>query len=148
MTTRPFLRPALLVALLVVAACGPDPTPEQRLQKLRLSHEIFPIGVNTVIGPSGEPTLLVDLQITNQGVEPLHHLTVMVRVRGPQGEERVAQRVTLDLSRVRPGVGVQMGATLPGVAASEEDEVTVEIESNLDDATLRSLPEWSDVAPG
>jgi len=41
--------------------------PEKRLEKIRLAHEIVPVGANTVHSESGEPTLVVDLQITNQG---------------------------------------------------------------------------------
>ncbi len=148
MTSRPILCLGLALQLLLLTACGPRTTPEQRLEKLRLQHEIIPLGANTIHDSAGEPTLLVDLQVTNHGAENLSHLTVMVRVKTPDGAEKAARRISLDMSSVRAGVGVQMAATLPGVAMEEGDEVTVEIESGLDPTTLRSLAEWADVASG
>ncbi len=139
----------ILVVTLVVAtalACGPRKTPEQRLETMRQAHEIVPLGANTVHDPNGEPSLIVDLQVTNHGADKLNHLTVMVRVRGAKGAEKAARRITLDLSKIRPGVGTQIAATLPGVALTEEDEVTVELESGLPADVLHTFPEWAEVS--
>lgn len=140
---------SLLVTLvpifLLVASCGPDETPEQKLERLRYNHDIVPLGYTTVTDAEGNPTLLVDLQVVNQGTEKLDTLTVLVTVRDPEGNEKASERVSLDLSDVRPGVGTQIAAQVPGVAAEEGDEVMVEIEPDLSPEDLRSLPEYSSV---
>ncbi len=139
----------LLAGIAVVAAgCGPRLTPEQLTQKLRLSHEIVPVGFTTIHDAEGNPSLVVDLRVTNKGTEPLPHLTVLVQLRAPDGTVKASRRVTLDLAGARPGVGVQVAATLEGVEAGPEDQVTVELESGLTDEAVRTLPEFGDVAQG
>ena len=136
----------LLMAGLVVLGCGPRLTPEQLTRKLRLAHEIVPVGFTTIHDADGTPSLVVDLRVTNKGTEPLPHLTVLVELRKPDGTITASKRVTLDLTGARPGVGVQVAATLPGVEAGPEDQVTVELESGLSAEGIRSLPEYRDVA--
>ncbi len=138
---------AVAVAALAVAACGPRQTPEQRLEAIRLRHDIRPLGTTTIT-TGEEPVLLVDLMVANQGVHHLRQLTVLVRVRGGDGSEKVARRVTLDLADLRPGVAGQVAASVRGVALGESDEVTVELEANLPPEVLRGLPEFAEVAGG
>lgn len=137
----------LALAIVPLAlSCGEKETPEQRLARLRARHDIIPAGIANITTPEGEPALLVDVQIVNQGTEPLDELTVLVRVQGTDGVEKVAKRVTFDLSGVRPGVGERRAATLPGVVLDEDDEVFVELEANLTPEELHALPEWSQVS--
>jgi len=141
----------LVVAVLAVAAaagCGRRETPEQRLARLRAAHEIVPVGFTTVTDAEGSPALVVDLRVVNHAAEPLPHLTVAVRVVGADGAVRVERRATLDLTRARPGVGVQLAARLPGVAVEEGEQVQVELENDLPPEVLRTLPEWADVTGG
>lgn len=145
-------RLALLIAVAaavipLLSSCGEKETPEARLARLRSRHEIIPAGAATVSGPDGTPTLIVDVQVFNEGTEALDRLTILVRVRGGDGADRVAQRATLDLSGLQPGVGERRTLSLPGVLLGEGDEVFVELEANLPLEELRSLPEWSAVAP-
>lgn len=135
----------ICLAVVATLACGPRTTPAQRLQKARLAHEIVPVGSTTVRAADGTPTLIVDLRVTNKGTVPLRHLTVMVKVHGEDGAEKVASRVTLDLGDATPGVGVQTAATLQGVEAAESDQVTVELESSLPPQVLEGLPEFADL---
>jgi hypothetical protein len=137
---------AVLVAVVILPGCGEKETPEQRLERLRYNHEIYPVAAKTLYGPEGEPTLLVDLQVANQGSEALDKLTVLVRVLDQTGAEKEARRVTLDMSGVRPGIGARVSATLPGVELLEEDEVSVELETNLPPEVLHELPEFAEVA--
>ena len=137
---------AALIATISLTACGPEETPEQRLERLRYKHEIYPVGTTTLHDDEGNPTLLVDLSVANQGTEPLNSLTVMVRVKGAGGVERLAERVTVPLDDLRPGIGRQQDVRIPGFALSEDDEITVEIEPNLSPEVLRSLPEFADVS--
>ena len=134
----------MLAPLLI--SCGEEETPEQRLAYLRSRHEIFPAGVTSRIDGAGDPTLIVDVQVANQGTEPLDQLTVLVIVRGADGEQKLARRATLDLEEVQPGVGVRRTALIPGYVLVEGDEVVVELEANLSPEDLRTLPEWSQVA--
>jgi hypothetical protein len=136
----------MLVTVLVLPGCGEKVTPEQRLESLRYNHEIYPVAAKTLYGAEGEPTLLVDLQVANQGTEALDKLTVLVRVFDSAGTEKNISRVTLDMSGVRPGIGARVSATLPGVELLDDDEVTVELETNLPPEVLRELPEYAEVA--
>ena len=137
-----------LTATVILCSCGPEETPEQKLERLRYNHEIYPVGTTTLDPDSDNPTLLVDLNVANQGTEPLSSLTVLLRVKDGSGNERLAQRVTVPLDDLRPGIGRQQDVRIPGFALGEDDEITVEIEPNLPPEVLRSLPEWSDVAGG
>jgi hypothetical protein len=135
-----------LVAVILLPGCGEKETPEQRLERLRYNHEIYPVAAKTMYGEEGQPTLLVDLQVANQGSEALNKLTVLVRVFDVSGAEKDASRVTLDMSDVQPGVGARVSATLPGVELLDDEEVTVELETNLPPDILHELPEWAEVA--
>lgn len=137
-----------LVALIVpcLISCGDEETPEQRLARLRSRHEIFPAGIASVADADGNPSIVVDVQVANQGTEPLAMLTVLATVRGADGTDKIVRRVTLDLEDVRPGIGERRTAIIHGIGLSEDDEVFIEIEANLPDEELRSLPEWSAVA--
>lgn len=137
---------AAVVLLLLPLACGGKVTPEQRTEKLRLDHEITPVGSNVIHDAEGKPTTIVDLRVVNNGVDHLDHLTVLVAVHGADGAEKVSRRVTLDLSQARPGVGIQVAATLPGVDLAPDDQVTVELESNVPPDVLHTFPEYSEVA--
>ncbi len=143
---------AILVAVLMLATvfvlpgCGEKETPEQRLERLRYNHEIYPVAAKTMFDTEGQPTLLVDLQVANQGTEALNKLTVLVRVFDAAGAEKDVNRVTLDMTGVMPGVGARVSATLPGVELFDDEEVTVELETNLPPEILHELPEWAEVA--
>ncbi len=144
MGIRVLSRPlAMLAVLVLLLSCGGRETPEQRVARLRSRHEIFPVGATTIRGADGSPSLLVDVQVANQGAEPLDKLTVLVRVRSHLGQERLAQRVTLDLSDVRPGIGERRTAIVAGFELAEDDEVFVELEANLPLDELRALPEFA-----
>lgn len=136
----------LVAVLALLVSCGEKETPEQRTERLRSRHEIYPAGVTTVYGADGQPQLVVDVQVANQGTEALSHLTVLVKVLGAEGTPRVSRRVTLDLSGVRPGIGERRTAIVDGVALEEGDEVFVELEANLPADVLRELPEYGEVA--
>jgi hypothetical protein len=137
---------AMLAAVILLPGCGEKVTPEQRLEQLRYNHEIFPVAAKTLYDAEGQPTLLVDLQVANQGGVPLDNLTILVQVFGPGGEEKSSQRVTLDLSGVQPGIGARVSALLPGVELLDDDEVTVELELGLSSEDLRGLPDYAAVA--
>ena len=141
-----FVTILMLIAVVILPACGEKETPEQRVERLRYNHEIYPVAAKTLFNAEGEPTLLIDLQVANQGTEALENLTVLVRVLDAVGGERESRRVTLDMSGVRPGIGARVSATLPGVELSDDEEVMVELETNLSQEDLHGLPEFSEVA--
>jgi hypothetical protein len=135
-----------LIATVSLTACGPEETPEQKLERLRYKHVIYPVGTTTLHDEEGNPTLLVDLDIANQGTEPLTNLTVLVRVKDGFGNLRLEQRVAVPLDDLRPGIGRQQDVRIPGFALGEDDEITVEIEPNLTPEDLRTLAEFADVS--
>jgi hypothetical protein len=136
----------MLATVVVLPGCGEKETPEQKVERLRYNHEIYPVAAKTMYDAEGLPTLLVDLQVANQGTEALDKLTVLVRVFDPTGAEKDVSRVTLDMSGVQPGVGARVSAALPGVELLDDDEVTVELETNLPPEVLHELPEYAEVA--
>ena len=136
----------ITLTVLALAGCGEEETPEQRVERLRYNHEIIPVATTTLFDAEGQPSLLVDLQVSNQGSEPLSKLTVLVRVFDASGAEKLANRVTLDMSGVRPGVGARVSGRLPGVELLEGEEVNVELETNLAPDDLHSLPEWAEIS--
>ncbi len=146
MNKRALLLLLPLLVLVALTACGPKETPEQRLERIRLRHEIRPVGATTVRPPDKEPFTVVDLDLTNLGIDTIPQLTVLVRIRGADGGDKHVERVTLDLSGVRHGTGVQIAASLIGVELAEDDEVLVELESKLSPEELHSLPEWQAVS--
>jgi hypothetical protein len=137
---------ALVAAAAVLLSCGEKETLEDRVQRLRSRHEIYPVAATTVYDSEKEPTLLVDVQVANQGTEPLALLTVLVTVRDRDGSDRLSERVTLDLTGFRPGIGERRSATISGFELAEDDEVLVELEGNLPPDKIRSLPEYRDLA--
>ena len=103
------LQKAVVAAIVVVIAvglvgCREEVPPEQRLAQIRYNHVIFPVAANTMYDAEDNPTLLVDLQVANQGGVPLSKLTVLVKVLGPDGVVKNSERVTLDLEGVQPGI--------------------------------------------
>ena len=145
-STRTMLVTVMILAAVILSACGDRETPEQRVERIRYNHEIYPVGTTTLHDDEGNPTLLVDLNIANQGTEPLTNLTVLVRVKSGLGNERLVQRVAVPLDDLRPGIGRQQDVRIAGFALEEDDEITVEIEKNLTPEDLRTLPEFADVS--
>ena len=137
-----------MIATVALTACGPEETPEQKLERLRYNHEIYPVGTTTLDADTENPTLLVDLNVANQGTEPLSSLTVLVRVKDGLGNLRLEQRVSVPLDDLRPGIGRQQDVRIAGFALGEDDEITVEIEKNLAPEDLRTLSEFADVTGG
>ena len=137
-----------MIATVALTACGPEETPEQKLERLRYNHEIYPVGTTTLDADTENPKLLVDLNVANQGTEPLSSLTVLVRVKDGLGNLRLEQRVSVPLDDLRPGIGRQQDVRIAGFALGEDDEITVEIEKNLAPEDLRTLSEFADVTGG
>lgn len=135
----------LLVVLLLLVACAGDVPPEQKVAALRAAHEITPMGYTTVTTPEGEPVLVVDVRVVNTARKTLPHLTVLVRVVGPDGSVKVEERHPLDLSDVQPGYGMQIAARIPGVAVEPTDQVQLELEGGLPPEEIRTLREYRDV---
>lgn len=136
----------LIAAGLLLGSCGGEVPLEDRVAALRDAHEITPLGYTTVKSPGEEPVLVVDLRVVNQAREPLPHLTVLVRVIGPDGSIKVERRHPLDLRDVRPGYSVQVAARIPGIEAEETDQVQLELETGLSDHELSTLQEYRDLA--
>ncbi len=140
--------PLLLLLAVSVLGCGPRETPEQHLQRLRMAHEITPLGYTTIHDDSGQPVTVVDLRVVDRSDESLKHLTVMVRVVGADGTVKAERRATLNLEGSRPGVGIQTAARIPGLEVGPDEQVQVELETGLAQDVLHTLPEWKDMESG
>lgn len=133
----------LLVALVAMAGCRRDETPEQRLERLRHQHEIYPGGATTIRTAEGEPSVLVDIALCNRGIEPLAKLTVLVKIVDENMKVRESRRVTLNLEDVQPGLETQISAQLNGLELAENEQVQLELEAPLTPEQLRELPEFA-----
>ena len=145
-STRTMLVTVMILMAVILSACGDKETPEQRVERIRYNHEIYPVATKTLFGAEGEPMLLVDLQVANRGGDVIENLTVLIQVFGHEGAEKNSQRVTLDLSGIPRGTGMRVSATLPGVELLDDDEVRVELEHGLPPEVLHEFPEYAEVA--
>ncbi len=146
MWKRTLLVSIVILAAITLPACGDKETPEQRVERIRYNHEIYPVATKTLFSAEGEPTLLVDLEVANKGSDTIDNLTVLIQVFSPDGEQKESQRVTLDLSDIPRGTGMRVSATLPGVELLEGDEVRVELEHGLSPEVLHEFPEFIEIA--
>ena len=144
-STRTMLVTVMILAAVTLSACGDRETPEQRVERIRYNHEIYPVATKTLFSAEGEPTLLVDLEVANKGSDVIDNLTVLIQVFGPDGEQKNSQRVTLDLSDIPRGTGMRVSATLPGVKLLEGYEVRVELEHGIPPDVLHEFPEYAEV---
>lgn len=142
MLTATMLTATLITLVAGLSGCGTRETPTERLERLRLNHELSPTGYTTIFD-QGQPVGLIDLTLVNQGAEPLPRLTVLVTIVGEDGVEKLRERKTLKLDNLRPGVATQMAIRLPGVEIAGSDTVQVELEANLTPEELSVLPEMA-----
>jgi hypothetical protein len=146
MWKRTLLVSIAILAAITLPACGDKETLEQRVERIRYNHEIYPVATKTLFSAEGEPILLVDLEVANKGSDTIDNLTVLIQVFGPDGEQKESQRVSLDLSDIPRGTGMRVSATLPGVELLEDYEVRVELEHGLSPEVLHEFPEFTEVA--
>ena len=134
-----------LATIVVAVGCGRDVPPEDIVQSMRMDHELVPVAFTPMTPPDREPFILVDLEITNKGLEPLQHLTVLATLQGADGSTRWEDRVTLDISHIRPGIGDRVSFSIPDQALEEGDQILVRLESPLTPEEIRTLPEFEEV---
>jgi hypothetical protein len=146
MLKRSLLVSVVILAAIALPACGEKETPEQRVERIRYNHEIYPVATKTLFSAEGEPTLLVDLEVANKGSDTINNLTVLIKVFNSEGKQKDSRRVTLDLSDIPRGTGMRVSATLPGVELLDGEEVTVELEHGLPPEVLHEFPEFAEVA--
>lgn len=133
---------ALAVACLIVAGCGSKETPEERVTRLRLQYEVEPDGFQPRMTAERTPELVLSLRVVNTGRESLDTLTLLVRVKGPSGEDREVRRLTLDTRGLRPGVSEQLSGVVSGVEFGEGDAVLLEREVTPPTSELHLYPEY------
>jgi hypothetical protein len=137
-----------VATVVTAAACGRDVPPEEIVQSMRMDHELVPVAFTPMDPPDGAPYILVDLEITNTGIKPLDHLTVLVTLQGDDGTLRWEDRMTLDTSHVRPGIGDRVSLKIPDQELNEGDQVLVRLEAPLPPEEIRTLPEFEEVTGG
>lgn len=139
---------AALVALMIVmvtGGCSRDVPPEEIVQSMRMDHELVPVAFTPMDPPADTPFILVDLEVTNTGREPLDHLTVLATLQSAGGSVKWEDRVTLDVSHVRPGIGDRVSFRIPDQQLEEGDQVLVRLEAPLSPEEIRTLPEFEEV---
>jgi len=127
---------------LAFSACAPRESTEQRVTRLRLQYEVRPSSVQPDAGPDGRPGVVIGLLLANQGREGLARLTLVARLVGQDGRERVVRPFTVDTSGVAPGVTTPISSRIPDVELREGEMLTVELESDPPASARASYPEY------
>jgi hypothetical protein len=134
-------RGVLLVAAFVVGACGRQETPEQRITRLRLAHQVQPTAVQVRQRPEG-PELVLDFTVVNTARESLPTLTVKVVVVDAKGQDRATHLVSLPTGELRPGVASQLTGFIPGESLEPGEQVRVEVEGQVPASARARYPEY------
>lgn len=137
MTKRAFLG----LSVLALLACGGKETPEQRVTRLRLAHQVQPTAVQVRTTPEGSQ-LLVDFMVVNTARENLPTLTVKVVVVDSQGRDRATHLLSLNTSDLQPGVAGQVTGFIPGETLSPGEQVRVEVEAQVPVRESARYPEY------
>jgi hypothetical protein len=129
------------VLVLGLVACGPKESPEERITRLRLAHEVQPTAVQVRQTPEG-PQLVLDFLVVNKGREVLPTLTVKVIIVAANGQDRATHLVSLDTAQLRPGVASQLTALLRGETLQPGEQVRVEVEGRVSPESRAHYPEF------
>ncbi len=141
MSTRTALCLGWAVTVLALAGCGGKETPEERVSRLRLAHQVQPTAVQvrtTALGPE----LLVDFTVVNTAREKLPTLTVKVVLVDRHGRDRATHLVSLNTSDLLPGVAGQVTGFIPGESLAPGEQVRVEVEANVTVKERARYPEY------
>ena len=110
--------------------------------------------------------LVLDLTVTNNGNESLNEVTMRLHLAGADGKDRLVTPVTLDVSRIKPGVlqihprepgkppisEVTPGPPghlvvgVPGVEVKPGEEITLEMQGQPSKEEIAKYPEYRGVS--
>lgn len=131
----------LVACFCAVAACGGKESPEARVTRLRLAHQVQPTAVNVRTTPDG-PELVLDFRVVNTAREKLPFLTVKVVIVDSHGRDRAAHLVSLNTGDLQPGVGGQVTGFVRGESLAPGEQVRVEVEAQVPVKERARYPEY------
>lgn len=129
------------LGVLALLACGGRETPEQRVTRLRLAHQVQPTAVQVRTTPQG-PELLIDFTVVNTARQRLPTLTVKVVVVDGKGRDRASHLVSLKTADLQPGVAGQVTGFIPQETLSPGEQVRVEVEAQVPVKERARYPEY------
>ncbi|MCX7895413.1 MAG: hypothetical protein N2447_05620 [Thermoanaerobaculum sp.] len=137
------MRRSRTVAFIVFAliSCGGKESPEVKVTRLRLAHQVQPTAVQVRTTSQG-PQLVLDFTVVNRAREVLPTLTVKVVVVDAKGNDRATHLVSLDTSGLQPGVAGQVTGFVPGEQLAAGEQVRVEVEANVPVKERARYPEY------
>jgi len=141
-------RRVIVAAVLAMAAVGPgcfQPRPEkpaERIHRMRLQYRISGIERETRTGKDGRPELVMKLAVANTGKEKLARVTVLLTVKAPDGSVTLTRPLTLDVASVAPGGHGEITVVVPGINATEYDDVSLKMEDQPRPEVRPRYPEY------
>ena len=145
MTPR-FLSVATLGVLAVGIATGCDQPrkekPWERITRVRLHYKVAPDWYEVQKDASGKPVLAMKLTVTNTTTEALEKVTLVLHVTGADAKDRVKMPLTLDVSKLSPGVPATISVTVPGVEVNPGEDVVLQMEGQPSRAEMQQYPEY------
>jgi len=134
----------VIAAILTLGACE-QPRKEkdwERVTRLRLQYRVSPNWYEVKTFADGHRELAMDLTVTNDGKEGLTQVTMVLRVLDFQEKERLAQPLTLDTSKLKPGKPDRLVVSVPGVEVREGESVALRMEGQPAIESMRHYPEY------
>lgn len=135
------LRLSVALAALALGACGSRETPEQKVTRLRLAHQVQPTAVQVRNTPQG-PELVIDFTVVNTAREKLPTLTVKVVLVDSKGKDRATHLVSLNTGDLLPGVAGLVTGFIPGETLAQGEQVRVEVEAQVSVKEQARYPEF------
>lgn len=129
------------LTVLALTGCGGKETPEQRVTRLRLAHQVQPTAVQVRTTPAG-PELVIDFTVVNTAREKLPTLTVKVVLVDRHGKDRATHLLSLNTSNLLPGVAGQVTGFIPGETLAQGEQVRVEVEAQVSVKEQARYPEY------
>ncbi len=158
----------LAPAVALMAACDQPrrETARDRITRLRLLHRVNANFYEMKKGKDGNPVLVLDLTVTNNGNESLNEVTMRLHITAPDGKDRVVIPVTLDVARIKPGtlkvIPPKPGRSavsevtpgppghlvvgVPGAEVRAGEEITLEMQGQPSKAEMAQYPEYRGVS--
>lgn len=129
------------VMFLALTGCGGKETPEQKVTRLRLAHQVQPTAVQVRTTPEG-PELIIDFTVVNTAREGLPTLTVKVVLVDSRGRDRATHLVSLNTADLLPGVAGQVTGFIRGETLAPGEQVRVEVEAQVSVKERARYPEY------
>jgi len=114
----------------------------ERISRIRLHYKVSPNWYEMQTRKDGTRVLVMDLTVNDIGNETLKQVTLVLHVLGGDGKDRVTMPLTLDTTKVVPGVPGKVTAEVPGVEVKPGEEVVLQMQGQPTKAEMGQYPEY------